>query len=516
MAKEVELKLIATPTELATVMGQPWVRAIATGKPRKQKLVSTYFDTANGDLRRHGISLRVRKIGTKRLQTVKAAGNGTLGAPDRDEWEQEIAGELPDPAFTKNTAAAPFLSRKDGHALQPVFETVVERMSLPLRWGESEIELAIDRGWISTGGRRERIGEIELELKRGDPADLAKITKQFAETLPVSYGALAKAERGYALSTGNCHAPVKAAGIHLASDQSCGAAFTAIGLSCLHHFAANEEAIRNGDYEGIHQMRVGLRRLRAAISLFKEMLAGPEADGIKTDLKWLTDELGPARDFDVLLNDSLLPLRDARPDQREIGLLTVEIEHRRDKGLSDAKSALATDRYRRTVLNTALWLSAGKWLQSDDALVRTRRERAATDFARERLPERTKKILKKSRQLQKRDARSRHKLRISVKKLRYATEFFASLFAERKQKKVCRRFADTLKSFQESLGKLSDIAGHEKLAHAFAGGDSRGAADSRLSYAMGYLIAQEQKKLPGCVAAANKARRRLSDASPFW
>jgi CHAD domain-containing protein len=307
---------------------------------------------------------------------------------------------------------------------------------------------------------------------------------------------------------------VKAAAMHLRSGQSCGAAFTAIGLSCLHHFAANEHAIRNGDYEGVHQMRVGLRRLRAAISVFKQMLAGSETEEIRTELKWIAEKLGPARDFDVLLEDSLLPLRDAQPDQPEFRVLAEEIEHRRSESLVEAKAALATERYRKTVLRIALWLSAGEWSQSGDALAH--RERPVTEFAREVLPARETKILKKSRKLEKRDDHSRHKLRISVKKLRYTTEFFASLFAEGKQKKACRRFADILKSLQDALGTLSDIAAHEKLAHEFALGASRGAADGRMSYAMGYLIAQEQKNIRGCIAAADRARSKLSDLDAFW
>ena len=87
-------------------------------------------------------------------------------------------------------------------ALRPVFETNIERTTLPLRVGASLIELAIDKGFIRTGRHRMAVAEIELELKKGKPKDLVRLAKTFARLLPVAYGVRAKAERGYALSAG--------------------------------------------------------------------------------------------------------------------------------------------------------------------------------------------------------------------------------------------------------------------------------------------------------------------------
>ncbi|MGH6888049.1 MAG: CHAD domain-containing protein [Rhizomicrobium sp.] len=514
MAKEVELKLIAAPRVLSMAARQPWLRALATGKARTEKLVSVYFDTSKCDLRRHDVSLRIRTIGRRRLQTVKTATNGS--ALGRGEWEQEIDGDVPDLALAKNTPLGSLLSGKKGNGLHPVFETAVERKSLPLRYGSSDIELAIDRGWIRAGGRRERIGEIELELKDGDPADLAKMAKRLADTVRVSWGARAKAERGYALSDGLRHAAFEATDIRLAVARSCGEAFGVIGQSCLHHFAANNDAVRKGDTHGIHQMRVGLRRLRAAISVFKDMLAGAETEEIKSELKWLTGQLAPARDYDVLLRDSLVPLRDAEPDSPEIALLAAEIERRRDSGIADAKATVASARYRTLVLRTALWLAAGDWTEDADALALARRETPVAEFARDALARRTGKILKKSGKLSALDAHKRHKLRISVKKLRYATEFFADLFATSGGTKARRHFEAAVKALQQALGRLNDITTHEKLAHEFATAAARNAQSAPEAYAMGYLTGREQKTVRTSLADARKARKKLSDAEPFW
>jgi inorganic triphosphatase YgiF len=127
------------------------------------------------------------------------------------------------------------------------------------------------------------------------------IADRLAQSVALAYAARSKQERGYALSAKQAVKPVRGGVIDLDPEVSTGAAFQTIGLSCLDHAVANDRAVRKGDAEGTHQMRVGLRRLRAAISVFKELLQGPETEAIKTELKWLTEQLGPARDFQVLV-----------------------------------------------------------------------------------------------------------------------------------------------------------------------------------------------------------------------
>jgi inorganic triphosphatase YgiF len=86
-------------------------------------------------------------------------------------------------------------------------------------------------------------------------------------------------------------------------------AFDVIAYSTLRHFSSSANGVRSLDSEAVHQMRVGLRRLRAAVSLFKSSLPGPSTAKIKTDLKWLANELAPAREIDVLVRERIRPLR---------------------------------------------------------------------------------------------------------------------------------------------------------------------------------------------------------------
>jgi triphosphatase len=95
--------------------------------------------------------------------------------------------------------------------------------------------------------------------------------------------------------------------------MTAGQAFQVIGFSCLHHFATNQDAGAHSDPEGVHQIRVGLRRLRAAMSLLKELIEEPDLEHIKSDLKWLTEQLGAARDLDVFLKEGVKPLEREEP-----------------------------------------------------------------------------------------------------------------------------------------------------------------------------------------------------------
>jgi inorganic triphosphatase YgiF len=515
MATETELKLIAPTRVLRALPRAPWLREMRKGTAKKENLVSVYFDTPHCKLQRHGAVLRIRRQRGRTLQAIKAE-NGGPGALSRGEWEQPIANSRPDLTAIKGTPLQSVLTHNDKKELRPVFETNVERITMPLRTGTSEVELALDRGFIRAGKRRESVHEIELELKHGHPRDLAALAEKCANSGQVSFGVLTKAERGYALKNGVAGQPVNASAIHLSPDQPVGSAFTKIGLSCLHHLAGNDAAVRKGCSEGVHQMRVGLRRLRAAMSVFKRIAQDAQTEAVKAELEWLTDQLGPARDLDVLVADALDPLHNEQPEKHEIEVLKSDVENQRKEGFAQAKAAVKSARYRKLVLDTALWLIAGAWSRSEDPLAQSALARAVGTFAVEILRERSKKIIKKTRKADELDARGRHKLRIAVKKLRYSTEFFASLFEKKKERKVRVQFEKHLKALQDALGKLNDIAVHDRLAGQIVQLGKCTRTELQKAYAMGLLSGGEHKLAGSCIADVKKTGKKLADARSFW
>lgn len=88
--------------------------------------------------------------------------------------------------------------------LLPVFSTDFHRTIWLVKMPNcSEIEIALDLGWICAGTVKERICEIELELKKGEKADLFLLLQKL-NLVDVAFYDLSKAQRGYALAK-NCN-----------------------------------------------------------------------------------------------------------------------------------------------------------------------------------------------------------------------------------------------------------------------------------------------------------------------
>jgi triphosphatase len=515
MAQEIEVKLEAEGAAARRLLNARWLRRLEAAPPTREHLVSVYYDTASCALRDAGISLRVRRIGNRRVQTVKAGPRGACGPFCQEEWEYDIGGSRPDLENGGGTALDQFSRKKLRRELRPVFATDVTRAAVPLHCGGSEIEIAIDRGQVRTRHQRAAISEIELELKHGDPSQLVKLARRIARETDAAYGIASKAERGYALTAGNQPKPVCAAETPLDKEMTAGDAFRVIGFSCLHHFAANRAAVEAGVSGGIHQMRVGLRRLRAAMSFFKDLLPDAESERVKGALKWLLGELGPARDLDVLISESIEPLQQERADGAILGALKSDLKHRRRSGFDRAKAAVESARYRQIVLDTALWMAGGSWTMATEPLIAGRRDRRIADFAAEEFRRRHRKIAKKLGRLGALAPMQRHKLRIAAKKLRYADEFFASLYPGAGKRRLKRHRA-ALKVLQSALGKLNDMQVHDRMAGDFVHAKQRAKKQPQKAFALGLISGEDHAHAHALIAKAADAGHDLAAVKPFW
>ena len=512
MSAEIELKLTLPPKALLQAQRLPWLRRLARERLSRREMSTVYFDTSTGMLRRHDLTLRVRKSGPQRVQTIKTGESG--GPLERGEWEQAIASNRPDLKLAKGTPLARLAGGKLDRKLQPVFRTEVRRITMDLSVRGSRVELALDRGTIVAARKREPICELELELKSGRPADLVALARRLLRTLPLAFAGATKAERGFLLRAGESDAPRRATPLALRPSQPSREAFARIGLSCLAHIAGNQRAVVAGHAEGIHQMRVGVRRLRAAISLFGDMIAGKATERIKVELKWLAAELGPARDLEVLIEEAVGPLHRDNPDEPEIGVLEADLRHERRERLAHARAAVQSERCRTLLVEAALWLLDGAWRGPAGAPNRrARRDRKIAAAAAAILDRRTSKLVKKSKRLDRLGARERHKLRIAAKKLRYGCGFFASLFGHPKRQ---QRFEQALKRLQASLGALNDISVRARKAHRLAPQAKPSRRRTQEAYAMGFLSGREKRKVRALEDEAMRARAALARQKPFW
>jgi triphosphatase len=206
--KEREVKLELAPTSLPLLNNIPLLRRLKV-TPKRAAEVSVYFDTDKHKLRKKELILRVRRVGNRHIQIIKAAGNS---APfERDEWEAEIPGKEPDLSLADGTALEPLLNNKLRRPLKPLFETRVQRTVYPVVDETHPIALTVDRGTIDTGTRSLPLCEIELELERGNVAELFGFARELVHALPARLAVKSKSERGYEIIDGEHDVPVKAA-----------------------------------------------------------------------------------------------------------------------------------------------------------------------------------------------------------------------------------------------------------------------------------------------------------------
>src|SRR5262245_13716448 len=306
LQKELELKFEVEPTTSRRLTKIPVIKALNRGARRASE-ASVYFDNDKHALHKKGLMLRVRRIGKRHVQTIKAAGNS---APiERDEWETEIASAQPELDLISGTPLEDLITKKIRRGLRPMFETRVRRTHYSLTDKERAIDLTIDRGKLDTSDGSVPICELELELKRGSKDRLFDVARTLVQALPAQISLKSKAERGYELLEGRKDSPVKANPVDLPAGSDARNGFKVIGFDCLKQVIDNVTSLARGDPEGVHQMRVGLRRLRAAMSLFGDLLDDDQPTAIKAELKWLAGELTPAREFEVFTERVIMPIK---------------------------------------------------------------------------------------------------------------------------------------------------------------------------------------------------------------
>ncbi len=507
MGIETEIKFEVSPGDLQKLAASRSLRPSDGQLVEHRHLVSTYFDTPKHVLKRHGISLRVRHAGKKRIQTIKTAGV----AVERGEWEKRIDGDEPDLRAARGTPLQRLLSKRLKRDLDAVFSTHVHRTLVPLRPGNSRVELALDEGHIRAGLYSSPLAEVELELKSGSIGDLFRTARTVAQLVPARLALKAKSQQGYDLITDQPTAAVSAAKTILSRKETLATAFQAIGRSVLHHVAANEPAVLASLPDGVHQMRVGVRRLRAAIWVFSDLLRSKQTEAIKQDLKWLAGKLGPVRDLDVFLATRVKSLEAADPPIAGLGDLVAELEYKRAVAAEAAKAAIATARYRLLILNTLEWIEDGAWLKLRPAL----RNQRIKPFAAELFARRIAKARKRARDISKLSVSDRHKLRIAMKKLRYSIYFFESLFDGHAGKKALSQYKKCLGSLQDNLGALNDIAVHQRMVTRFRS-DIENRKSEPVAFAAGTVVGTERSETEKLLAAAEKAAHKLRRAREFW
>jgi inorganic triphosphatase YgiF len=503
--REVELKLQIAAGDLARLKKNSTLRALADGRTVSKRLHSVYFDTPGLELWRSRVTLRLRGLGRQRVQTVKLADGEAAGALDRIEWEREVSGDRPDLAGLPQPAADRLLADAElPDRLGPRLETEIRRSLLTIRPPDGgEIELAFDVGEVRGDGVALPISEAELELKQGRKAQLFDLARALAELAPVRVEVRSKAERGFAALAGEANASAGSRPLRLESAASVEEAFRTIAEACLAHLLANQAAALDGGAAGgVHQMRVALRRLRAALGLFRIYVDSPESLAIRQDLKRLADALGPARDADVFLAEALAPALAEHPGDERLLEFRDAAEGLRQARYREMDAALRAPSYTDLILRLGAWAADARWRRPADALQERALARPILELAPELLEERRRKVKRLGARLDTLDADERHALRIHCKKLRYAGEFLQGLYPD----SSAAAYLKGLAALQDRLGVLNDAVVARQLAEEIAAAEPDEARRARLLWAGGFVAGWSDRT----------ARRRWRKVGEQW
>ncbi|HEY8048928.1 MAG TPA: CYTH and CHAD domain-containing protein [Ramlibacter sp.] len=483
--REFELKLEIPAARLKAVQ-----QDVARLKGSTQVLRAVYYDTPAHDLQKHGLALRVREESGEWVQTLKGDSGRAL---ERLEYEVALGhrgAQPPLPAIEAYVGSD--IARRLHKALgpsnadpmwAPLFATEVRRTTKLLREGDSQVEIAFDRGRIVAGDEEIAVREIEFELTEGAPSGAVALARRWLAKHHLWLGAISKFDKGLRLANGIDQGPPVTAHTPVFDDAASVDAVARASLTvCLDQVLRNagELAATHPTQGHIHQLRIGIRRTRTALRHLFERHADASIEpalvhafrvlGQRRDVEHVVQQLdpviraagGPALDAFEARSPMSASAVVRAPAFQDALLQLVQLAHQEDGGgMKDVKDFLAKE--------------LGKL-----------REQA----------------LKDGRDFERLDPERQHRVRKRLKRLRYLAEFAAPLFASRK----AGAFIDELKPAQDALGLYND----EMTALAWY----REQADTqpRAWFAVGWLAARRERQAEACAGVL----RELAKATPFW
>jgi triphosphatase len=481
--EEIEIKF-QVPAEQSAALET----ALSRGTVQRTRLRARYFDTPDEALARHGLVLRLRQEGRRWVQTAKGPGQGVLA---RLEHDAEIDG---------GAAAVPDVDRHRGHpvhallqealasadgVLAETFQTDVARLARTMRSAGSSIEIALDRGHVRGGCRSQAVLEVEFELKQGSATVLVDLARNWCEKYGLWLDPLSKSGVGRRLANGVIEAPptpwspISDRGASLLPTVFEAALQQVLGN-------ARELAAGSGGDGHVHQLRVGLRRVRTALRELEPLHAWtPLPPEVMPALHGLFAVLGAHRDRATLiprllraLADEGNPMREWQPDLPDLGAAIRERE---------VQAALLS------------LVAVAQELRQRDALP----PRALRKLARNRLARLHRTTLKEGRHFEDLAEPERHRVRKRLKRLRYLAELVRPVFRRGK----VDDYVGALKELQDALGSYQDAAAGRRLLV------QRAAEDSGAWFGVGWLAAREHVLAADCEQACRRVARR---ARPFW
>ncbi len=433
-----ELELHLDPDDAARLPRLSCITRSAPGRPRVQKLRQIWHDDAERSLARRALCLAQARDGW-RLERLQ---------PGSAVW---LPG-TPSPVLERAADVAAFAQALPS-PLAPVAAFEGRLASYEVSGDEGPATLGLLRGTLRAVADERPVCRVHLG---GTEAAVHALALAIAAELRLAVPQASLAAEGQSLAHG---AP--------APPRHSGAPWLPPGLSIIGAFgfvlghltdvilhAAAAVGAPGADPEPVHQMRVAVRRLRSALAVFRPAIASPAVDRLVADLKAFGTRLGPSRDWDVFMNETLRDVLAAVPDDARLSRLAHAAERRRHTAYLTLREFLAGPEFRQLGIDLAWLASAQSWQadlppEAEDVL-----QTGLLSFAGSVLHRRHRKLLAAGDHIDDLDPAGLHAVRLRAKRLRYTVEMFAALFPG----KAPRRFLRRLSALQERLGELNDVA----------------------------------------------------------
>lgn len=435
----------------------------ATVSPSGEKeIADTYLDTEDWRVHRAGYALRVREKGGKAEATMKliASSDDGEGLKKRREISEPLASKDPS---SLSKAEGPVGERVRSLAgqksLRPLFEVRTKRTTYEASFeadgeggedgSENAVgEVALDETEIPIeGGSPAVLRRVEVEMERGSVDAVSPFVEELRRGCRLTPSITSKFEAGLLASELSPPEPPEFGSRDVSSSLSVGEVAYAVMRAQFSIFLLHEPGTRIGeDSEGLHDMRVASRRLRAAMQIFKDALP-VRSKKLRDELKWIAGVLGEVRDLDVQLEQLEEWISEADSEDREpLGELRGILKERRGKARKAMLRTLDSRRYARFVESYSAFLRRGPARRSQYA------RRPVLEAGPDLIQRRYRKFRKAGDVIAKDSpAEEYHELRKRGKRLRYALEFFAEIYG-----KPATELTKALKSLQDVLGGHQD------------------------------------------------------------
>ena len=439
------------------------------------KLVEVQGTAENGSFDRAQLNamLDAGLAATEKLVELQKKVLGAGGFSVRPEWETPYAGHF-DFSVVNDLSVREQLEAARLDGLLPVFTTNFTRQRWRVRpTPDTSIELALDRGQVEANSKLEAICEIELELETGNAYALFDLAETLTSQLPVRVALQSKAERGFRLHADQALSPTKASSINYNANCDTNTCFQRIVSNTLAHLLENAAHIASTNIEYLHQSRVALRRLRSALRLFEPLLSKDALAALQPNLRSLGQALGQARDLDVMIEETFPRLARNEGEHPDLQALFAALLSEQQHAHSTAVTALDAQTTTHTALALSRLLHQGLSNTPPDL----------PDFASAQLGELHRRARKRAKRSKESDL-ALHALRIAIKRLRYASEFFAPVFTHKSH----TAWLATLSRLQEQLGHWNDLVTAELLIQQRA--QENASLHVAAAYACGWFAAQ--------------------------